>query len=72
MLSCELSDGSLSLLGLNNVLFVPILSKSLFSWPVAHDLGFCLKENKSGTFLKWKDGSLVLFTEAVGKMEFVK
>ena len=67
MLNCELPDGSLSLLRLNNVLFVPMLSKSLFSWPVVRDLGFCLEGNKSGTFLKWKDGSLVLFAEAVGK-----
>ena len=72
MLNCELPDGCLSPLCLNNVLFVPMLSKSLFSWPVAHDLGFCLEGNKSGTFLKRKDGSLVLFAEAVGKMEFVK
>ena len=31
MLNCELPDSSLSLLHLNNMLFVPILSKSLFS-----------------------------------------
>ena len=31
-----------------------------------------MEGNKSGTFLKRKDGSLVLFAEAVGKMEFVK
>ena len=72
MVNCELPDGSLSLLHLNNVLFVPMLSKSLFSWPVARNLGFCLEGNKLGTFLKRKDGSLVLFAEAVGKMEFVK
>ena len=72
MLNCELPDGSLSLLRLNNVLFVPMLSKFLFSWPVARDLGFCLEGNELGTFLKRKDGSLVLFAEAVGKMEFVK
>ena len=72
MLNCKLPDGSLSLLRLNNVLFVPMLLKSLFSQPVARDLGFCLEGNKSGTFLKRKDGSLVLFAKAVGKMEFVK
>src|SRR5258706_8235429 len=72
ILNCELPDGSLSLLHLNNILFVPSLSKSLFSWPVARDLGFCLEGNKSGTCLKRKDGSLVLFAEAVGKMEFIK
>ena len=33
MLNCELPDGSLSLLHLNNVLFVPMLSKSLLSTP---------------------------------------
>ena len=71
-LNCELPDGSLSLLRLNNVLFAPMLSKSLFSWPVACDLGFCLKGNKSGTFLKQKERSLILFAEAVGKMEFIK
>ena len=31
MLNYELPDGSLSLLHLNNILFVPILLKSLFS-----------------------------------------
>ena len=31
MLNCELPDGSLSLLRLNNILFVSILLKSLFS-----------------------------------------
>ena len=31
-----------------------------------------MEGNKSGTFLKRKDRSLVLFAEAVGKMEFVK
>ena len=49
-----------------------MLSKSLFSWPIARDLDFCLEGNKSGTLLKWKDGSLVLFAEAIRKMEFVK
>ena len=72
MLNCELPDNFISLLRLKNILFVPILSKSLFSWPVTHDLGFCLEGNNSGTFLKQKDGSLVLFAEAVRKMEFVK
>ena len=47
ILNCVLPDGSLSVLRLNNVLFVPTLSKSLFSWPVARDLGFCLEGNKS-------------------------
>ena len=72
ILNCELPDSSLFLLHLNNVLFVPMLSESLFSWPVAYDLGFCLEGNKSDTFLKWKDGSLVLFAEAIGIMKFVK
>ena len=72
MLNCELPHGSLSLLCLNNIFFIPILSKSLFSLPIAHDLGFCLEGNKLGTFLKWKDRSLVLFAKAIGKMEFIK
>ena len=68
----ELPNGSLSLLHLHNILLISILLKSLFSCPIAYDLGFCLKGNKSVTFLKRKDGSLVLFVEAIGKLEFVK
>ena len=36
MLNYKLPDGSLSLLCLNNILFIPILSKSFFSWPVTY------------------------------------
>ena len=74
LLNCVLPDGIASPVRLNDVLFVPTLSRSLFSWPAARRMGFCMEDHNDGhgIVLKRKDGSVVLCTETVKSMDFIK
>ena len=75
LLNCVLPGGiSTSPVELNDILFVSTLSRSLFFWPVACRIGFCIEDHNDGhgIVLKRKDGSVVLLKETVKSMDFIK